>query len=386
LASAAVGAAEDVRSAVRAARTAANAKAAASAAAMAAQTACDTGAFATFDEAQAAQTRSSIAQSHAIHAAVVEHEAKAVKRRATLALAHDVKCWNVHRKREMLKSCVAFAKAQHEATRRAVDAWSSLSDGFIRSTVIPSAAERRIVSVPTPPRPTHHIRTDRDLSDSGEEVTARIYGNGKSATSESHPTIVAIDHKLFAPSPPQEESSRPPATGISEDEEMAKTATGLCQDLILPFATASPILEGEEDDEDGGLDKGGEEGSLADSKLQQQQQQKKHHQQQQQQIQREQDKESSSQFGSSFLEQQQQVSQQQHLESSSYYESTHSFLDQQDSTTTFEGENQVLSESMQSLVNGLMTWGGGLDADEDHFALPAGLAASIAMEGAMGPS
>jgi hypothetical protein len=138
-----VSAAEDVRSAVRAARTAENAKAAASAAAYAAQSICDAGGFPTIDDARAAQTRASIAQSHAFHAAVVEHEAKAVKRRATLALAHDVKCWNVHRKREMLQSCIAHARSQLESTRRAVDAWSCLRDGFIGSSVIPSAQTRK---------------------------------------------------------------------------------------------------------------------------------------------------------------------------------------------------------------------------------------------------
>ena len=85
---------------------------------MAAQTACDSGNFANIEEARAAQTRASIAQSHAIHAAVVDHEAKSVKRRAAVALAHDVKCWNVHRKRELLRSTLAYAKSQHEATRR----------------------------------------------------------------------------------------------------------------------------------------------------------------------------------------------------------------------------------------------------------------------------
>ena len=35
---------------------------------------------------------------------------------------------------------------------------------------------------------------------------------------------------------------------------------------------------------------------------------------------------------------------------------------------------------MQSLVDGLMSWGGGFDAEEDHFALPVGMAASIALE------
>ena len=42
-------------------------------------------------------------------------------------------------------------------------------------------------------------------------------------------------------------------------------------------------------------------------------------------------------------------------------------------------ENEVLTSSMQSLVNGLMNWGGQYD-DEDDLALPTGMAASIALE------
>lgn len=42
-------------------------------------------------------------------------------------------------------------------------------------------------------------------------------------------------------------------------------------------------------------------------------------------------------------------------------------------------ENENMSASMQSLVDGLMTWGGQFEAD-DVFALPQGMAASIAFE------
>ena len=49
------------------------------------------------------------------------------------------------------------------------------------------------------------------------------------------------------------------------------------------------------------------------------------------------------------------------------------------SGTESKGE-EILSESMQSLVDGLMSWGGGLDTDEDNMALPEGMAASIVLE------
>jgi len=185
LAHSAVSAAEDVRSTVRAARTAGNAKCAAASAANIAQSICDKGKFVNIDEAHAAQTRTSIAHSHAIHAAVVEHEAKTVKRRATLALAHDVKCWNVHRKREVLQICLAHAKSQHEATRRAVDAWSCLRDGFVGSTVIPSTVAWRSTKI---------CRQKVDLLNGELEVRTTIFGS-VDKNDEGQPTIVAVEHE-----------------------------------------------------------------------------------------------------------------------------------------------------------------------------------------------
>lgn len=131
LASSAVSAAEDVRSAVRACRTAARAKLAAEAASGSAQKACETGRFATPEDARAAQTKASIAKSHAVHSAVIEHEALVAKRRATMALAHDVKCWNVHRKRELLSSCRNLAREQREASHQSLLAWDRLREGFV---------------------------------------------------------------------------------------------------------------------------------------------------------------------------------------------------------------------------------------------------------------
>ena len=44
-----------------------------------------------------------------------------------------------------------------------------------------------------------------------------------------------------------------------------------------------------------------------------------------------------------------------------------------------EEDSNLLTASMQSLVSGLMAWGGQFDLDED-FSLPPGMAASIVME------
>lgn len=315
LAHSAVGASEDVRSAIRAAKTAANAKAAADAAALSAQSACSDGTFATLEEAKTAQTRSSIAQSHAIHAAVVDHEAKAVKRRATLALAHDVIYWNVHRKRELLRSCLSFARFQHEATRRAVDAWSTLRDGFIGSPVVPSAQDRR---EPASTRPHRTSWLERPADDP-DEATATIF---ESRSFGDRPLIVASEHSLLrspvTDTAPQMVEDLEHKEALMEGGQMSWTLDAdtesdksieFCEpqysepSLILPFATASPIPEEQEE---------------------------------------------------------------------SVFHSGHS---RAEST----GE-VLLSASMQSLVDGLMSWGGGQDADEDHMALPAGMAASILLE------
>lgn len=340
LASSAVSAAEDVRSTVRAARTAANAKAAASSAAKAAQTACEKSAFGTIDEARAAQTRASIAQSHAMHAAVVEHEAKTVKRRATLALAHDVKCWNAHRKRETLQTVLSYAKSQHEATRRAVDAWSCLRDGFVGSTVIPSTQGRRAVSKPL-----------RDAFN--DDVTTTIFGNGSETGGQQ--MIVAVEHNLLKQS--NHSSTLTTADVITSSEP----------ETILPLVVASPIPEEEEDVESSReqLDFGISSSSLSavvpvdplglaanDN--------------------------SPSSTGSN-VQSKSRTDEEKSVGFTGNSMPSKSAIDAEKLSTAESGEAEALTSSMQSLVNGLMNWGGQYD-DEEDFALPTGMAASIALE------
>lgn len=311
LASSAVSAAEDVRSTVRAARIAGNAKAAADSASLAAQSFCDTRKFASVDDARAAQTRASIAQSHAIHAAVVEHEAKSVKRRAALALANDVKCWNVHRKREMLRTCLCSARSQLEASRRGVDAWSCLRDGFLGTTVVPMSSPRSYSSRSNKGHATHHSEaysnpappsSDTVCFDSVEDVAATILSHTvQEGEIRKIPSILPVNHDiltksdagfeqeisdtfdLFTPLPPQEE---PPVESID-----------------LPVVPPEYHSEEAEDTFDD---------TLAQKKVEVE-------------------------------------------------------------------EIDKMSSSMQSLVNGLMTWGGQFDSEED-LTLPTGMAASIVME------
>ena len=328
LANSAVSAAEDVRSAVRAAKTASNAKTAAASAAMLAQKACDTGKFRSIEEARGAQTRASIAQSHAIHAAVVEHEAKTVKRRATLALAHDVKCWNAHRKREIIRTALAYAKSQHEATRRAVDAWSCLRDGYVGSTIVPSAHARRA----PPSRPTIGF-FDHD------DVKASIFPNGDDSDDDS-PSIVPVDHDLLK----QESGS---TTRGSIDDDGPET--------ILPFVVACPIPE---EDSDAGSSRMLNAFGLDSSQL---------------------SRSSMPTAQPVGVEAKHENETNPNQVSGPFAKSGNQFAG--GSITSFgdPSENEALTSSMQSLVNGLMNWGGQYDSEED-FALPTGMAASIAMQ------
>lgn len=340
LAHSAVSAAEDVRSAVRAARTAANAKAAAVSAANVAQTACQKGKFNSVDEARAAQTRASIAQGHAIHAAVVEHEAKTVKRRATLALAHDVKCWNIHRKREILQVALSYAKSQHEATRRAVDAWSCLRDGFVGSNIIPSAQAKRVTLSQRP-------RISKiDFLNEEPEVQATIYAPNHSSEerAEKSPILVAVEHELLKI---HDESSE--TAGGSADAEVAHT------DHAVPVVVADPVPEGSwAVGSDSNLDPFGFGSSMAHPRafvL----------------------TSSGSANGIAVM-----ANSAASATGGSLPTAANRSIDNDNGNSDNDGGDEAMTSSMQSLVNGLMTWGG--EDVEVDFTLPAGMAASIALE------
>jgi hypothetical protein len=334
LAHSAVSAAEDVRSTVRAARTAGNAKFAAVSAAQMAQSVCKMGKFANINDARAAQTRASITQSHAIHAAVVEHEAKTVKRRATLALAHDVKCWNVHRKREVLKICLAHAKSQHEATRRAVDAWSCFRDGFVGSTVIPSTQTWK---------PT---RKKSVLVNDQPEVKATIFGNSDK-NNEGRYSIVAVEHKNLKL--PTESLLSKSSINIG-DIDLSHTYDE--PDPVVSLVVAAPIPE-EVEDTSNSRDR--DSFTIESTHLRPFQVEEAdsgtHHKQRHDDC-----------LAQSIMVSKSSISR-----------------EEERSEESPEKENgEALTSSMQSLVDGLMNWGG-IDV-EDSFALPTGMAASIALE------
>ena len=241
-----------------------------------------------------------------------------MKRRATLALAHDVKTWNVYRKRELLHSCIAFARSQHEAARRSVDAWSSLRDGFIGTPVNPSIIERRA----TPLHPvsiTYASPFQSGATVDPGEANATIYesqSSGSGSGSHSPPTIVPVEHNVLGTwneAFPVLASENPEV--IEADVPLNPKEESIADpEFVLPFAETTPIPEEEHED----LLCLGKQGEF-------------------------QSNQGKAQVYSSF-------------------------------------HDEKLSASMQSLVDGLMNWGGGLNVEEEHLALPIGMATTIVLE------
>ena len=368
----AVSAAETVRSAVRAARTALSAKTAAESAALAAQKHCTTSSFSTPDEARAAQTKASISHSHAIHAAVIEHEAFGAKRRAAMALAHDVNCWNEHRKREMLLMLKKSALSQKEAARASRISWVGLREGMYGVTSYNDCMKEQNGEVLL----THH---DLDLEHDSSQHAHYNFENSHSnhlmreyhcspslslsSNSSSHNHgplrtaqigIVPVVHKSLAPSPlemslllspsPMEHSYSYNSSNNNNNHSISPSSIPFPnlamkreRDIHATHALSPPSsvrTHSRQGNGNGNIVLGGNVGRDDLS-----------------------DKLTNS------------------LESTAMAAST----SQSTSTSIATEENDVMTASMQSLVDGLMSWGGRYDPQDD-MSLPSGMAVSIALE------
>ena len=286
LASQAVLAAEDVRTAVRASRTASGAKAAAESAALAAQNSFETGNFTTEEEVSAAKTRASISHSHSIHAAVIEHEAFTAKRKAAMALTYDVKCWNVHRKREILKTCLAAVATYRESSQKAVCTWSTLLDGLHLPTSICDQEVKQKMD-------SSILLNDPEVSIDADIVTE------SSMLSLQSPKIYPEDHKAL--NVDKFKMLSPLNQGVVKDPSSKCTSPSLRgADIPLSEPSGHPSRNSDKS------------------------------------------------FNSPAVE-------------------------------TTDGEADTMTASMQSLVDGLMSWGGRYDPQDD-MSLPSGMAVSIALE------
>ena len=208
-----------------------------------------------------------------------------------------------------------------------MDAWSCFRDGFVDSSVFPSAQTKR----PIPkPRPSYFE----------EEPKATIYGQ----EFDEGQVIVAVEHELLHNFTGDQESSRTSFT--SEEPE-----------TLLPLVVASPILEEGEGENDESNDGGNRD--VFD-------------------------------FGASAASLpvvtggNSQISISTSSKSTSP-SATHSYSQggspphSASQHSKAREETEILTASMQSLVDGLMNWGGQID--EEDFTLPTGMAASIVLEG-----
>mmetsp|Transcript_10434 Transcript_10434/g.19518 ORF Transcript_10434/g.19518 Transcript_10434/m.19518 type:complete len:1240 (+) Transcript_10434:95-3814(+) len=82
-------------------------------------------------EASASHDKVQKCKMQELHAAVIEHEASLAKRHSVVSLAHDVKYWNVRRKQELLSACINVVKEQKSAAVKSLIAWNHLKDGLL---------------------------------------------------------------------------------------------------------------------------------------------------------------------------------------------------------------------------------------------------------------
>jgi hypothetical protein len=238
----------------------------------------------------------------------------------------------------VLQVALSYAKSQHEATRRAVDGWTCLRDGFVGSNIILSTQTRRVSR--------HHQarKAAADLLSDEPEVRATIYSSSPDELLSEARSIVAVDHELLKL--PDSPHSAPSESGCVVE------IMGTSPDAGLPLVVADPVPEGN----DHALNSCTSDsfGLWKNASISQ-----------------------SFEFGacgSSHVPNLPKEGSIAHRYASA--EIVH--RDFSSSKSQDLEDNEAMTSSMQSLVNGLMTWGGE-DVDVD-FTLPVGMAASIAIE------
>lgn len=208
----------EVRDAVRASNTASRAKSAAYIAADRAKKAyesCDHSS--SMEKVQSAQLEASNAQSHAIHATVVEYEANLAKKRSAVSFAQDVQSWNIHRKKELLRTCLQAAKSQQQACRKAADALEGVRDGLIDSSGY-SFAEAEVTPWSemkfTSEAHSRPPSTDHNMIRQGTTTTALGTSNSDDFTQSSSSSLI----------------EKPPSTDqLNVNKQVTSTTTAILQ-------------------------------------------------------------------------------------------------------------------------------------------------------------
>ena len=347
LASSAYSASKDVCRAVEVAQTASRAKQTAD---TAVQNAIDAEkeTCATDEEAEVLHKRVTSSKTQALYAAVVHQKASSAKRRSVVSLANDIKYWNAHRKHELLKTCLDVVKEQRRSAEDNMNAWKHLKGGLLDSRQIFGTSE---------------VQLDTNEKISGEEIVI------------SEPTGEQIDYFDDPTSSATVELGDSACECIQITGNLVESFTGggftvernLMNDVQLDYFTPSASHNGDLVLDAPSPSKSGDgddwapnpssphliHDSLNDEKVNVLG-----------------DFEDNRYFTDNFS---------QHSETGNHDVEATRF-----DCKSYEGgkkTNQEMTDSMQSLVDGLLTWGGNWEAEEDlGLALPRGMAASLALE------
>lgn len=195
------------------------------------------------EKIQYTQSEASKAQSHAIHATVVEYEANIAKKRSAVSLAQDVKSWNVHRKKDILRTCIEFARSQQEASRKAIDAWESLREGLIESstTFVPDVS---LWTNPTPATSKVDVGDtleDNNIANSG---CSSDWETGVEASNSMSSNIQGFASDDFSSSLKQSQQSEP--EDVSADNVYCLKPPNIEEDY---FSFHQSIVSGDDDGE-----------------------------------------------------------------------------------------------------------------------------------------
>ena len=269
----------------------------------------------------------------------------AAKRRAVMALAHDVKVWNIHRKRELLPLCRDFVRQQHEASQQSHLAWCQLRDGFIISS------QASVIDVKGESHIGVHTMGGADLY--GRPPESLSFTTSSSAPAQAHTNgpLDAVAKSVQDPSSPEEhiEIMEPVNTIESNVKDLCKSVgdkvshgdgNGFAFEHNQTDHAAAD--NGDETVDGGSFNRGGNllgedygtsDGSQASN-----------------------DTEAGISEGDADLE-------------------TQADADADSSRQ----EHEEMTNSMQDLVDGLMNWGDQYDSQED-MSLPNGMAVSMILE------
>lgn len=328
LASAAYRASKDVCGAVEAARTATRAKYTADIAVQNA-TRTEREADSTPEERKILQERVSRSQMQALHAAVVEHEAASAKRRSVVSLANDVKYWNTNRKRDLIMACTKVVKEQKYSASQNVKAWTELKEGLLDSLSIFDAGQK--VQPVSPTQKTSVVgRNDLSLiQESKINEQGSSHETLKSAAAANAIVSPTLENYFSSSTYQQDDEGLPPelvneaSLASNKNHDAEHSVSSESEALVFSDALSTSAMSHES-------------------------------------------------FHATCSEQHAIIC----GNTEDEYEDGQRKNEESDDTND-------MTESMQSLVDGLLTWGGGgnWDVQDDlDLALPKGMAASLAME------